>query len=171
MHTLTKFITAIGDMNFETLKNTCQKMGKIRGRSMNFAVIMEEQNNAELLFASIPQQNASEMLSLIDISILESEPITNYDNLSSFMLYLKEFAEERHHRKMTINKIFFYFFNYNIKIKVLDSFKNKLLDSNLHFNSHLLFYMSFLSPPKKAKYELAQKEQCSIIKSYLWNET
>lgn len=105
VHTITKFIMSINDMNFESLKKTYSEIEQIRGRSLNFGVVMEDKKDSELLFASTPQQIASEMLSLIDINVIEDEPITNYDNLFTFMLYLHDFVEERHNKSMTINKI------------------------------------------------------------------
>lgn len=49
-------------MIFETLKNFYQEIDKIRGRSLNFAFIMEDKNDFELLFASTSQQIASELV-------------------------------------------------------------------------------------------------------------
>lgn len=105
IHTIEKFIKAVGEINEHCLKKISDDIEKVKGRSLNFGVIIEDKTEDNMIFTSTPQQIAHEFLCLINI--FQENPLekNEYENLFSFVEYLKDFVEEKSPRPFTVNNI------------------------------------------------------------------
>ena len=144
VHTINKFISTIGDMNYQSLKSVCYEVEQIRGRSLNFGVIMENKDESELLFLSTPQQIAFEMLNFIDIKVSEDIP-TNYEYLFLFIEYLNEFVDEEQLKTLTVNTI-------TLRTQQTKTIKQRMAFTVAKENEQLMnFFKSFDSSQKIKK--------------------
>ena len=87
IHTLNKFIDSVGEIN-----QICQDIEKVKGRSLNFGVTVEDKNDDDILFVSTPQQIAYEFLFMINICSNEKMMQNDFDNL--FVEFLKDLIDE-----------------------------------------------------------------------------
>lgn len=91
-------------MNNESFNSTCESIERIKGRTSNFGVIVEDKSDVdEDEFEFIPQQIALDLLDLIEVE--SSSGSKNHDQLYSFIEYLRDFAHEEKHKKLTINHL------------------------------------------------------------------
>ena len=97
IHTLKKFLSVVGIMNRKIYKQNSEDIEKIKGRSASFGVTVESKSEREFIFSSSPQQIAMEFLSLININIFSTN--SEYNNLYSFIDYLRDFDEEKSQRR------------------------------------------------------------------------
>lgn len=89
-------------MNNESFNSTCESIERIKGRTSNFGVIVEDKSDVdEDEFEFIP--NKFDLLNLIDVE--SSSGSKNHDQLCSFIEYLRDFAHEEKPKKLTINHL------------------------------------------------------------------
>ena len=104
IHTLKKFLSIICQMNNESFNSTCKSIEKVKGRTSNFGVIVEDKIDMEEdEFEFVPQQIALDLLNLIDVE--SSSGSQNHDQLYSFVEYLRNFAHEEKPNKININHL------------------------------------------------------------------
>ena len=95
IHTLNKFIDHVGEINHQTFNQICQDIEKVKGRSLNFGVTVEDKNDDDVLFVSTPQQIAYEFLCMINICSNEKMMQNDCDNLFLFAEFLKDLIDEK----------------------------------------------------------------------------
>ena len=129
-------------MNRKICKQNIEDIEKIKGRSASFGVTVESKSEREFIFSSSPQQIAMEFLSLININIFSTN--SEYNNLYSFIDYLRDFDEEKKPKTLRLNqltlgtaqtKTISQRFAFNIvekKVNFIDFLKNEFPDRKIN---------------------------------------
>ena len=156
VHTLQKFIKAIGEMNETIITNTKEEIEKIKGRTASFGVTVEDtEEPEEQLFE--PQQIAIQFLNFINIDNSNEGNDDDFDSLFQFIDYLAEFDNEIKTKALTTNTITMGIqetktIKQRISFKISDS-NNKFIDFfNQHFPDQKIlksFLMNFYKIVKK----------------------
>lgn len=106
VHTINKFISSVGEINDQAFNKTCNEIEKIKGRSLNFGVTVEDEtDDDDVLFASTPKQIAFEFLCMVNICTDEKMKESDFDNLFLFVEFLKDLIDEKKPKALTINHI------------------------------------------------------------------
>ena len=105
IHTLKKFVDSVGEMNHQAFNQFCEDIEKVKGRSLNFGVTVEDKTDDDVLFVSTPQQIAHEFLRMVDICSDEKILHNDFDNLFLFVEFLKDLIDEKKPKSLTINSI------------------------------------------------------------------
>ncbi|KAK8891282.1 hypothetical protein M9Y10_028490 [Tritrichomonas musculus] len=156
VHTLQKFIKAIGEMNETIITNTNEEIEKIKGRTASFEVTVEDtEEPEEQLFE--PQQIAIQFLNFINIDNSNEGNDDDFDSLFQFIDYLAEFDNEIKTKALTTKTIAMGIqetktIKQRISFKISDS-NNKFIDFfNQHFPDQKIlksFLMNFYKIVKK----------------------